>query len=669
MFLFLFLFIELRSSQEAGPSGIQNQSTKATESQSEMSILRLFEKLQNASSSCDNEFEVVVPEEPEELEENEAAPAARAAPRFDWILERKFPDKQSCDEFIASEKCWRFVKDLPQTKGIKSLYACNGTKTRGPQCNALIHTRHHLSPEDHSYTLYRKANAPHNHEELENISKRIPDSVKAIIKELVEEQHTLKRIVQKLRDREDIAVQPGKNQVENYIKQCRKELYGDSKITLQEMVDFCAQNQTPPEDIDEAFVLAYAHSPLGADDGDINDDPEDDDDEQPTGVWIQMFVTTKRLLMNSANSELICADSTHKMVVQRWPILVFGTTDLDTQQHFHMLGMMISKTETKSDFAFGFKAIKDGMLNLLNKEFAPKFLMADAAAGIHNAAKLIFGADIIILMCFAHVIRAVDRRPFNKKENKALVKTDLRKLKEAYSPTVFQEGARLFLAKWRFDELEFVIYFDDYWIQRNGNWFNGAGVRVPSTNNALEATNGNIKIHQTFFNKKGLAEFKVRLKEIVGNRSKEYVMDKKPFETEVQMSKSALKAGYDYSCTKSIVHREQANGNVLAFMSRGENRDKLKDEDVDAFLNTTYDMFDEFIAHMFDLYVIEFDANRDNWKQSTCSCPANAAYFMCKHVLCIAFKLELLSSAPYKVLDANKKKGRPSKAGPPLAKD
>lgn len=161
----------------------------------------------------------------------------------------------------------------------------------------------------------------------------------------------------------------------------------------------------------------------------------------------------------------------------------FGTTDKDSTQHFHSFGIMVSKNECKADFEFAFRAIQNGVLRVTGKTFNPRVLMADAAPAIGNAFKAVFGNEVIILMCFAHVMMAVDRRKFINKESKGLVKNDLRRLRYVHNSTAFDVGCKLFLEKWRTNEPDFTEYFEKYWIKRNKNWYSAAYYRVPSTNN------------------------------------------------------------------------------------------------------------------------------------------------------------------------------------------
>lgn len=143
------------------------------------------------------------------------------------------------------------------------------------------------------------------------------------------------------------------------------------------MIEYCEKyKHKENQGIDEPFVLAYDHSPLTAEnnpsvESDSDEDESDEESDQQNapnprkGPWIRFLVTTQRLLTNSAVSNIICTDSTHKIVIQRYPIIVFGTTDLDANQHFHLLGVLISRFEQSDDFEFGFKALKNGIENVV----------------------------------------------------------------------------------------------------------------------------------------------------------------------------------------------------------------------------------------------------------------------------------------------------------------
>ena len=107
---------------------------------------------------------------------------------------------------------------------------------------------------------------------------------------------------------------------------------------------------------------------------------------------------------------MIAADATHKLNWQNYPIFLAGTTDKSKQ--FHPFGIMVSKQETADFF---FNAIKTNIKTIYNKDYEPKILLADAAGAITNGFKKTFGDPQKRIVCWAHVIRNVDKylKPIN----------------------------------------------------------------------------------------------------------------------------------------------------------------------------------------------------------------------------------------------------------------
>lgn len=361
----------------------------------------------------------------------------------------------------------------------------------------------------------------------------------------------------------------------------------------------------------------------------------------------------------------------YKLNVQRWPLLVFGTTDLDSTQHFHMVALMLCKNETEDDYRFGFNAIKTAMDRVHNRLFEPKYLMADAAAAIHNGFRKVYGDNTTVLMCFVHMKRNVEKNKTKliAKENLQPILTDIDNLKMAFAKDVFDVGCKLFLEKWQTDEPAMMQYISDEWITQNGNWYNGAAIRTPTDNNALENYNGKMKVYDTEFQRKGLNQFKEMMLDIVSQRSRRYAHgdDLKPYQLEATIPNQMVLNGDEYAQIKDVRDRHQSDGTVKCFMSKGDCADDINDGDVDAYLEslTTHETFDEFVEHMFDFYMITFDKDPNDWKKASCTCPAFASSFICKHILCIAMQLELLERPKKddpKYLQSNRKRGRPAKA-------
>lgn len=91
--------------------------------------------------------------------------------------------------------------------------------------------------------------------------------------------------------------------------------------------------------------------------------------------------------------------------------------------------------------------------------------MSDAADairnGFYNVHEDCAEADV---MCFAHVLRNVRKRPFTSKANKGLIIDDIRKIQLSSSKSTFELMTRLFLKKWEPLESNFVEYFKKEWL-------------------------------------------------------------------------------------------------------------------------------------------------------------------------------------------------------------
>lgn len=134
-------------------------------------------------------------------------------------------------------------------------------KSRGKPCEASLYTMHDTTPTDHRYHLFRK-DANHTHENATNKVTAIPDNVKELIKSYVDDGLTTVKIVHRLRLKTDIK-QPDRGLVNNFIKTYKKTQFGDSKVYLEDMIEYCEMyKQSDDLHIDEAFILAYDHSPL-----------------------------------------------------------------------------------------------------------------------------------------------------------------------------------------------------------------------------------------------------------------------------------------------------------------------------------------------------------------------------------------------------------------------
>lgn len=107
----------------------------------------------------------------------------------------------------------------------------------------------------------------------------------------------------------------------------------------------------------------------------------------------------------------------------------------------------------------------------------------------------------------------------------------------------FKAGCSLFVEKWKDKESEPVRKIRKSFFEKNSKWFVGAS-RIPKTNNALERFNGALKIFQTQYERKPLKQFQQIAMKLVQQRSKEYKMDKDPFQGELKISDDLMERGF-----------------------------------------------------------------------------------------------------------------------------
>ncbi|GAB0089328.1 uncharacterized protein DMENIID0001_038480 [Sergentomyia squamirostris] len=205
-----------------------------------------------------------------------------------------------------------------------------------------------------------------------------------------------------------------------------------------------------------------------------------------------------------------------------------GTTD--RHRHFHYIALAMCSTETSEDYEFVLRTVKEWVERLSSSQYSPRTVIADGALAIRNAAQLVF-KDILVKMCWFHVIQAVRNKLPNLFTDESLRKqilTDIRTMHKLTSDRKFKAAAILFLKKWK-KESDFVKYFEREWLKLRINWHEGENPEVPSTNNSLEANNRVIKDFHTLRARPTVAIFRSELIRIVTDISLEF--EGKQFET------------------------------------------------------------------------------------------------------------------------------------------
>lgn len=594
--------------------------------------------------------------------EAETAPEPEPQPAAEpivWLFEVELESIVEFDEFVreVEENTWAKLKSEPTGKGLKTVYRCNHVKRRGTQCSAGIYTLTNKSPGDTKVSLFRK-NHQHDHDNLVNKAyEPISGDVKQRVIDMYRNRSSPKSILYVL-DRDENIPQMSITQIYNIIKAYKNKEFGQSGVSLNDLTEFVKHKINIPDDPDEAFVVAF-------------DRPNQDEDVEP---WFRMFVSTKRLLDLATLAKNIHADGTYKLTVEGHPLLAVGTSDMGG--HFHLLGLMLATSETANDYEFLFRALRHGVEDILKKKIDISVLVSDAAAAIHNGFDRVFNDfDFETIMCYFHVILNFNKRKFNNaSENKQPIRDDIEHLKMAHSKDVFAAAHPLFIQKWAEKEPEFTKNFEEMYLRRNPNWYNGAvkPKLAPTTNNCMERFNGSLKQHQTHHERHGLNRFKLEIFDIVSDRSREYIgANPKVFQTEVSIDKKTMDKGQEYAKSNKNFLMKKDESHICFYVFAGEKNGQVSKDHVDDFENKNYQSFDDYKTRALGMHRITFDQDVTTWKsKAACTCPAFSKNYMCKHVVAFATTLKLIK--PKSNFDepmTRKVKGRPRKATPSLQKD
>lgn len=503
-----------------------SQLTKATASNTQtIASLIARKKAKKASPAIEDPIDealaIEVPTNKEiVVEEGEQAinDTAEVRPRINWVKLGEFATEAEFKEYLKNEGCWGTKGSQKLKKGKKTIYRCNLVTYTGDQCASQTYSLSKFAPEgtpDHGKVIVFWNECEHTHESLPNRTKVVSETVKAKIIEMHKEGKTPMPISFAFRAMKDLPLkdQPSLTVIKNTIAAHKSAQYGEAPITMDDIKKFVDEHlKIPEDDEDKAFVAGFGCSTA------------EDSDQQ-----FAFCVTTKRLIRQAAEADIIHADATHKVTNEKLLLPIIGTSDGNKQ--FHLIGLMVTTSESAEAYRIGFESIKDATEAITGEPMKPKYLVADGDHAIHNGFIKVFGEETKIIMCYAHVIMNVDLKyKFRNIANKSLLKDDLRTLYFSATEHIFDMGCQLFQAKWKAKEPEVAGRLQSSFFSSNKNWFIRYCKRVPNTNNYTERFNGTMKTYQLFHQKQPLKIFIHTALTIVEQRSRMYIMDKEKFD-------------------------------------------------------------------------------------------------------------------------------------------
>lgn len=347
--------------------------------------------------------------------ENENNEPANRPQKVVWLFERSFNSTEELNAFLAQDGSWSKLKTETLKKGIKTQYRCNSVKRRGDPCGSGLYTMHGGDPNDPTIKLFRKS-TEHTCETSANKVTKTSDPIQRFIIEQYELGNKLQGIMMLIRNRPELRPMPEEKQVKNIIQYHQKKTNLKSDISIGDMKRFVELHKAIPEDIDETFVVATEFSP-----------PETANEEK----YFRIFYSTKRLLSHAIMCDALHCDGTYKQIVQGFPILVIGVTDLNKK--FHLCGICVAFGETTQDYQFLFNALKSGVIAVTGKELEPKAVIADADRAISAAIPLSYEDNMPVRVnCFFHLMANVEKRSFASAKNKEDIKNDIRALRNSF---------------------------------------------------------------------------------------------------------------------------------------------------------------------------------------------------------------------------------------------
>ena len=394
------------------------------------------------SSSCDSS-----------VSETSSPPTKKRRANFEYDCFKTFDTLDAARDFVKTLGEFVYKKRTQNSDGDKLMYVCKSDSL----CSSRLYIQ---LPATSTIVNVYKTTVDHDHQPTSPLSTRlhgIPMSTKSAIQELYSLGVTKpKQILRALVDKK--IETPGTTQLNNYLKRLRQAntVPIDHLGALQHHIDLLS---TSSDDDDEPFVL---HKQFNYDDSTFG-----------------IFFTTNRLLSLIRKSDAVNIDATYKLVWNSFPCIIVGTTDKNC--HFHPFGFALISNETSRDYQFVFESLR-----VFDSSYSPKYLIADCAQAITNGFENVFGVDYTRIHCWFHVLKNVDKR-LNSilTPSKSKVLADIRILQLSRTKEEFDCACALFVTKWnQCSELqEFIQYFAAEYIEANPNWFAGAAVGFPKTNN------------------------------------------------------------------------------------------------------------------------------------------------------------------------------------------
>jgi hypothetical protein len=580
--------------------------------------------------------------------ENENFKNQKRGKNLSWILLHEYSCLDDAKNFLKNNPNWVKFREHHTHDGKKEYYQCNVSK----DCEASLQL--FVLSETAKALIFTSKD--HKHDAVDK-KRGIPQTTKDEIDALFKIGITKPKAILSALEQKNVTP-PCYIQLTNYLVQHKTKVLGKSSISLGELEDWAKKNIEVPEDEDTPFVCGFECS----------------FEEKK----FRLAITTKQLLENTLNSEMVQADATYKLIWQGFPVLIVGTSD--SQRQFHPFCLAICTNETEEDYNFLFSSLKDAVFQVQKQNFQPTILLADAAQSITNGFISAFNIIPLRLMCWAHVKANVDKKlnMIKDKKIRAQIEQEIDVMQTATEKDIFDQASKLFFEKWlnTYEQgvSEFCDYFKKNWIKINSNWFEGASQKTPSTNNGLEAINRTIKSEITKYERLPLGRFLQAVKQLLQGWSKNrnpINKNSKLFAKEPLPSLSLWTSAYNWAISDNVCKKKDTQ---TYYILPSNSQKETATEAINQFSGKeeikVWQDFDDFRSWSNSIWKVCNFSGENIWA-STCSCRMNQKQYCCKHTVGLGIRLGFVeppSAAKDDGIEQKRKRGRPQKAKPALCK-
>lgn len=508
--------------------------------------------------------------------------------------------------------------ELRATKIKHTYLRCKMVKKCGPKCDAQLAVRHYVATGKY---LIQTNNLKHTCEDIGN----------KMTKNLREDCDKMRKI--------DIAPRQACHFLQEKYGQdaiSMKQLYGINKTldannkrrftTLGEVIDFLEAKKNYATD-DDPFVLGIKHSDIGADE-----------------TKLQFVVSTRRLLETAKRFQILACDATYKTNAHGYPLMILG--GLDANQKLHVLAYCVSTHERTENYQFLFECVASSIWQEHQQEFSPRVLVADGAIAIANGFREAFpNSHTRIVMCYFHVKYAIKKH--FRGVNAEAIFCDIDMIRNSPTQRIFERAVELFEDKWKEVEPGFCTYFVRNWVRMRSGWYEGFEPGCASTNNAVEGFNGTLKQHYTYHKLLQIGVLFNSLGRVLRDKSKVYeqleMVQFPTIETEAWIG--AIKWA-QVENLGTVLH-SQTNRKAIHYVPSAEMRaggHTLTRPFIHEYEHLVAEQLADVIKLIESVYRVEI--NFEMWQNSKCSCPKFCRKGICKHILGMAIKLDLVTPPP-----------------------